>query len=61
MVARSHAQLVYVDAERAFTESSKSLLTNASNPRKWLFRVKTADLFASSSLPFLVDMGSRLV
>ena len=33
-VVRSHAQLVYVDAERAFTELSKSLLKNTPDPQK---------------------------
>ena len=33
-LARNCAQLVYEEAERAFTEQSKSLLTNAPNPRK---------------------------
>ena len=33
-MARGRAQLVYEDAERAFTERSKSLLTNSPNPRK---------------------------
>ena len=34
-VARRQAQLIYDGAERAFTERSKSLLTNATNPPKW--------------------------
>ena len=33
-VARCRSQLVYEDAEQAFTEKSKSLLTNASNLQK---------------------------
>ena len=54
-VARRRGQLVYEDAERAFTKRSKSLLTNAQNPRKWWSTVKTAVFGASSSLPPLVD------
>ena len=60
-MARRRAQLVYKDAERAFTEGSKSLLTNALNPLKWWFIVKTVDFGASSSLPPLIDKGSKLV
>ena len=55
-VARRRAQLVYGDAERAFTERSKSLLTNAPNSF-----VKTAVLEASSSWPPLVDRGDKVV
>ena len=42
MVARRHAQRMYVKAKRAFNERSKALLTNAPNLRKWWSTVKTA-------------------
>ena len=61
MVARRRAQLVFEDVERAFTEWSKSLLTNAPNPRKWWSIVKTSVFGASSSLPLLVDRRGKLV
>ena len=51
------AQLVYGDAERSFTERSKSLLTNTPNSRKWWSTVKTAVFDAISSLPSLLDRG----
>ena len=62
-MARCSAQLVYEDAGRAFTERSKSLLTNALNSRKRWSTVKTAVFGVSSSLPFLVDWSksSKLV
>ena len=60
-VARRRAQLVHEDAERAFTEQSKALLTNALNPRNWWSTEKTAVFSASSSLPPLVDIGGKLV
>ena len=47
---RRHAQFVHVDAERAFTERNKSLLTNALKPRRWRPTVKTAVCGAISSL-----------
>ena len=34
-VARHHTQLVYEDAERAFTEWNKLLLRNAPSPWNW--------------------------
>ena len=34
-VARRRVQLVYEDDERAFTEQSKSVLTDEPNPCKW--------------------------
>ena len=54
-VACRQAQLVYVDAERKFTEWSKSLLTCASNPRKLWSTGKTAIFVANSNLLPLVD------
>ena len=60
-MTRRHAQHVYVEAERAFNEKSRVLLTNAPNPRKSWSTVKTAALEASSSLPPLVDRGVRLI
>ena len=59
-MARRHAQLVYETADRAFTERCKSLLTNASNPRKWLSIVKIAVFGASCCLSFLVCRGDKL-
>ena len=41
-VARRHVQHVYVEAERAFNESSRARLTNAPNPLKWWSTVRTA-------------------
>ena len=58
-MARRRAQLVYGDAERAFT--GRRLLTNASNSRKWLSTVSTAVFGASSCLPPMVDRGGKLV
>ena len=60
-MAHYRTQLVYEDAEEAFTERSKSLLTKAPNPRKWWSTEKTAVFGASSSLPPLVDRGGKLV
>ena len=60
-MARRRTQLVYEDTERAFTERSKSLLTNAPNSRKWWSTVKPAVFGASSSLPHLIDRGDKLV
>ena len=60
-VARRHGQLVYEDAERAFTERSKSFLTNTLNQRKWWYTVKSAVFGTSSSLPPLIDRGGKLV
>ena len=57
-MARCHAQLVYEDAERAFTELSKSLMTNAQNPREWCpgwSTVTTTVFGASFSLPPFVN------
>ena len=51
-VARRRDQLFYEDDERAFTERSKSILMNASNPRKEWSIVKTEVFGASSSLTF---------
>ena len=48
-------QVVYEDYGRTFTEESKSILTNALNPRKWWSTMKMAVFGASSSLPPLVD------
>ena len=49
-MTRRRAQPVYEDTEQAFTERTKSLLTKASNPRKWWSTVRTAVFDASSSL-----------
>ena len=54
-VAHRRAQLVYEDPERAFTQRSKSLWTNAPNPRNWWFSVKTAVFGASLNFPPLID------
>ena len=59
--AQRHAQLVYEDAERTFTERSKSLLTDAPNQRKLWSIVKTTIFDVSSSLSPLVARGSKLV
>ena len=55
MVARRHAQIVYVKAEQAFNGWSRALLTNKPNPQKWWSIVKTRVFSASSSLPPLVN------
>ena len=60
----SHAQHVYVEAERVLNERSRSLLTTAPYLRKWLSTLKTAVSGANSSLPPLVadekaTFGSR--
>ena len=60
-MAWCHAQHVYVEDKRVFTERSRALLTNAPNPQKGWSTVKTAVFGASSSLPHLVDRGGRLV
>ena len=60
-MALRHVQLVYEDAERAFTERSISHLTNALNPMKFCSTVKTAVFGSSSSFPTLVDSGGNLV
>ena len=60
-MARRRAQLVYGDAERAFTERSKSLLTNAPNSRKCWSNVKTAVFGTSFSLPPLLDRDGMQV
>ena len=60
-VTRRHAQLIYEDVQRAFTEQSKSLFMNAPNPGKGWSTVKTEVLGASSSLLPLVDKRGRLV
>ena len=61
-MARRLAQLVYEDVERAFTVRSKSLLTNAPDPRKWWPTVETGGLLlSSSSLPPLADRGGKLL
>ena len=44
-VVRRHAQPVYENTERAFTERSKSLLTNAPNPLKWWSTIRMAVFF----------------
>ena len=49
------------EAEQAFSARSKSLFTNAPNPRKQWSTVKIEVFGASSSLPPLVDRGVRLV
>ena len=56
-MASRHAQLVYVDAERAVTTHSKLLLTNASKPRTRWSTVKTAIFGVSLSLPPFVRQG----
>ena len=56
-----HAQLVYVDAKRAFIEQNKSFLLNASNPQKLWSKVRIAVFGKSSSLQSLVGKRSRLV
>ena len=61
MTARCYAQLMYVDAERAFSEWCQSLVMNASNPRKWWSAVKAVLFDASSSLPVLVVSRRKLV
>ena len=53
------APLVCKDAERSFTERSKSLLTNAPTPSKWVSTVKAAVFGASSTLPPLEDRQGR--
>ena len=60
-MALRRAQLVHNDAERAFTERSKSLLMNAPNSLKWCSTVKTVVFGVSSSLPLLVDRRGKLV
>ena len=60
-VVRRHTQHVYENAERAFTELSKSLLTNEPNTLKWLSTVKTAVFGNSSSLPPLIDREGKLI
>ena len=60
-MAYRRAERFYEGAERAFTEWSKSLLTNAPNPRKWWSTVKESVFGSSSSLPPLVDRGGKLV
>ena len=60
-VSRHHGQHVHVEAERAFNEQSRALITIAQNPRIWWSTVKTAVFGASSSLPPLVDRRYRLV
>ena len=57
MVCR-RAQLVYEDAERAFMERSKALLSNEPKPRKGWSTVKMAVLGASSSLHLLARLGT---
>ena len=57
----SSRQLVYREAVRAFTEWNKSLLTNASNARKWWSTVKTEVFGARSNLPPWLDRGGELV
>ena len=42
---------VHVEAERAYNERNKALLTNAPNPRKWWSTVKAVVFGVSSSLP----------
>ena len=59
-MACRHAQLVYMDGERAFTELSQSLSTNAPNLWKCWSTVKTAVFGVSSSLLLLTDRGGRL-
>ena len=60
-MTRRCTQLVYRDAVRAFTEQSKSLLTNDSYSRKWWSTAKTAVFGANSSLPPLLDSRGKLV
>ena len=60
-MTRRHAQYVYVQAKRAFSDRSRTLLTNALNTRKWRPTVKPAVLGVNSSLPPLVDRGGRLL
>ena len=60
-MARPRVHLVYEDTKQAFTERSKSFLTNAPNPSKWWSTVKTAVFGASSSLPPLADRTGKLV
>ena len=59
-MARRRVQLVYEDAEQAFTEQSNSLLANALNPRKWWSTVKIAVFGASCTFPPLVDRRGKL-
>ena len=61
VVTRRHPQHVYVEAEQAFNERSRALLTNVPNPRKWWSTVKTEVYCASSSLTPLVERRGRLV
>ena len=62
MVVRCHARRVYMEAERAFNERSKALLTNTPNTRKRWSTVKTAIYgLPSCSFPPLFDRGGRLV
>ena len=50
-----------MNAERAFTKRSKSLMTHAPNSRKWFSTVKTAVFGTSSSFPPLLERRGRLV
>ena len=52
MVARRHAQHVYVEAEQAFDEQSRALLANVISPRKWWSTVKTAVLVRALACHF---------
>ena len=58
-MACSRTRLVHRDAERTFTERGNSLLTNATNSRKWWSILKTMVFGASSSLPPLLDSGGQ--
>ena len=60
-VAHRRAQLVFEDAEPAFAERSKSILTTAPSPRKWWSTVKATVFGASSSLPPLSDREAKLI
>ena len=59
-MVRRHTQLVYADADRAFTERSKSHLTKAPNPRKWWSTVKMAVFGVCSNLLPLTDREGTL-